>query len=195
MDRINGALRRVPESAVWALGLLPLAWLVWLAANGGLGPDPVKALERPLGTHGLQFLLASLAVTPLRRVGLNLIRFRRALGLLAFVYVGLHLAVWLALDMALLWGAIWAEIAKRPYILIGTLGFAAMVPLAATSSARAIRAMGAPAWRRLHRLAYVAILAGVLHQLLLVKVLSVEVILYTVAGIALLLLRVVPRRA
>jgi methionine sulfoxide reductase heme-binding subunit len=193
MDRINALARRVPTWVVYLLGLVPLAFLVWGAVFGGLGADPVKALERTLGERGLQFLLASLAITPLRRAGLNFLRFRRALGLLAFLYVSLHLTTWIWLDMGLRWSEMLADLTKRPYIIIGMIGFAALLPLALTSWNGAIRRMGAAAWGRLHRLAYVAILAGVLHYSLLVKVWTVEVLIYVILAVGLLALRLLPR--
>jgi sulfoxide reductase heme-binding subunit YedZ len=193
MDRINTLARRVPTWVVYLLGLVPLAFLVWGALYGGLGADPVKALERTLGERGLQFLLASLAITPLRRVGLNFLRFRRALGLLAFLYVSLHLTTWIWLDMGLRWSEMLADLTKRPYIIIGMIGFAALLPLALTSWNGAIRRMGAAAWGRLHRLAYVAILAGVLHYSLLVKVWTVEVLIYVILAVGLLAMRLLPR--
>ncbi|MCX7287219.1 MAG: protein-methionine-sulfoxide reductase heme-binding subunit MsrQ [Rhodobacterales bacterium] len=192
MDRINGFARRVPTWVVYVLGLVPLGFLVWGAVFGGLGPDPVKAIERTLGLRGLQFLLASLAITPLRRVGLNLIKFRRALGLLAFAYVSLHLTAWVWLDLGLRWSEMLADLWKRPYVIFGMVGFVALVPLAATSSNRAIRAMGPLAWRRLHRLAYVAILAGAVHFALLSKVWTTELLIYTALAAMLLALRMVP---
>jgi sulfoxide reductase heme-binding subunit YedZ len=193
MDRVNQFARRVPTWAVYGLGLMPLAFLVWGAVGGGLGVDPVKAVEHRLGELGLQFLLASLTITPLRRIGLNLIRFRRALGLLAFGYVSLHLVAWVWLDMGLRWTEMAADLWKRPYVILGMVGFLALLPLAATSTNRAIRAMGPVAWARLHRLAYVAILAGVLHLVLLSKVWTAEVMVYLVLTLALLALRLLPR--
>ena len=193
MDRVNRLARKVPTWVVYLLGLLPLGYLVWGAVAGGLGPDPVKAIEHALGERGLQFLLASLAITPLRRIGLNLIRFRRALGLLAFLYVALHLVAWVWLDMGLRWSEMAADLVKRPYVILGMIGFLVMVPLAATSWNGAIRRMGASAWNRLHRLAYVAILAGVAHLVLLSKVWTAEVLLYLGLALALLALRLVPK--
>lgn len=192
MDWLNAQARRVPTWVVYVAGLLPLAVLVWGTIFGGLGPDPVKAIERSLGERGLQFLLASLAITPLRRIGLNLIRFRRALGLLSFAYVALHLVAWVWLDMGLRWGEMLADLTKRPFVILGMIGFLAMIPLAATSWNGAIRRMGAAAWRRLHRLAYVAILAGVAHLALLSKVWTVEVLVYLGLALGLLALRLVP---
>lgn len=193
MERANALARRVPTWAVYLLGCVPLGLLVWGAATGGLGVEPVKAIEHRLGELGLQFLLVSLAITPLRRLGLNLIRFRRALGLLAFFYVSLHLVAWVWLDMGLRWAEMAADLMKRPYVILGMVGFLALVPLALTSTNAAIRRLGPVAWGRLHRLAYVAILTGVLHLVLLSKVWTVEVLVYAGLALALLALRLVPR--
>jgi methionine sulfoxide reductase heme-binding subunit len=195
IDRLNGAARRVPTWAVYGVGLVPLAFLVWGAVAGSLGVDPVKVIEHRLGELGLQFLLASLTITPLRRLGLNLMRFRRALGLLAFGYVALHLMAWVTLDMGLRWSEMAADLWKRPYVILGMAGFLVMLPLAATSSNAAIRKLGPLAWGRLHRLAYGAVAAGVLHLVLLSKVWSVEVLVYSGLGLALLVLRLMPRPA
>lgn len=192
MDWLNTQARRVPTWVVYGLGLVPLCFLIWGALFGGLGPDPVKAIERSLGERGLQFLLASLAITPLRRVGLNLLRFRRALGLLAFLYASLHLVAWVWLDMGLRWSEMLADLTKRPFVILGMIGFLVMIPLALTSWNGAIRRMGALAWGRLHRLAYVAILAGAAHLALLSKVWTTEVLVYLVLTLGLLALRLLP---
>ncbi|MDZ4087924.1 MAG: protein-methionine-sulfoxide reductase heme-binding subunit MsrQ [Tabrizicola sp.] len=193
MDWLNTQARRVPTWVVYGLGLVPLGFLIWGALFGGLGPDPVKAIERSLGERGLQFLLASLAITPLRRFGLNLLRFRRALGLLAFLYASLHLVAWVWLDMGLRWSEMLADLTKRPFVILGMIGFLVMIPLALTSWNGAIRRMGALAWGRLHRLAYVAILAGAAHLALLSKVWTTEVLVYLVLTLGLLALRLLPR--
>lgn len=192
MDRLNGFARKVPTWAVYGLGLVPLALLIWGAISDDLGVDPVKVIEHRLGEVGLQFLLASLAISPLRRLGLNLIRFRRALGLLAFGYVTLHLMAWVGLDMGLRWSEMAADLWKRPYVILGMVGFAAMLPLALTSSNAAIRRMGPVAWGRLHRLAYVALAAGVVHLVLLSKVWTTEILAYSAVAMLLLGLRLLP---
>ncbi len=189
MDRVNQLARRIPVNAVYLAGLLPFVWIVWLTFANGLGPDPVKAIELRLGELGLQFLVAGLVVSPLRWAGLNLIRFRRAIGLLAFFYVAMHLLTWVVLDMGLRWEEMAADLVKRWYIIIGMVGFAAMVPLALTSNNGAIRRLGAAAWGRLHRLTYVAALAGALHYVVLVKAWPVEPLLYLGAVCLLLLAR------
>ena len=193
IDRLNTIARRVPTWVVYIVGLLPIPWLLFQAQTGGLGAEPIKALEKELGLRALQLLIAGLAVTPARRyLRLNLIKFRRALGLLAFIYVSLHLLVWLVLDVGIL-SQIWADILKRPYITIGMAGFACLVPLAATSNNFSIRKLGAT-WRKLHRLTYLAaILAGV-HFIWLVKGFQIEPLLYMAAILALLVLRLPKRR-
>lgn len=193
MDRVNAQLRRVPPWTVYLLGLGLLLWLIWQILSGGLGPDPVKAVERQLGLLGLQFLVASLCVTPLRWVGLNLLRYRRALGLVAFGFVALHLLAWVVLDLGLRWSEIWADIVKRPYIIVGMIGFLAMLPLALTSNTASIRGLGAMVWGRLHKLAYVAGLAGAVHFVMVGKVWNAESLLYAVAVLVLLALRAAKR--
>jgi methionine sulfoxide reductase heme-binding subunit len=192
MDRVNAAARRVPTWIVYLGGVLPFLWLAWNAVQGDLGADPVKAVEHRLGELGLQFLLASLTITPLRRLGLNLLRFRRALGLLAFFYIALHLVAWVWLDMGLRWAEVTADLWKRPYIILGMAGFLAMLPLAVTSSNWAIRWLGPKGWGKLHRLAYVAVAAGILHLLLLVKVWTAEEMVYAALGSGLLAVRLLP---
>ena len=196
MDRtINTALRRVPPLAIYIAGALPFLWLVWLLFNDGLGVDPVKRIEHQLGIWGLQLLVAGLVVTPLRKfTGVNLIRYRRAIGLLAFFYIALHLATWLVLDIQLRWAEIWADILKRPYITVGFAGFVAMIPLAITSNNESVRRLGAKTWQKLHRLTYFAALAGAIHYLWLVKAWPPEPIIYLILIIFLLATRLIPRK-
>ncbi|MGR3697178.1 MAG: protein-methionine-sulfoxide reductase heme-binding subunit MsrQ, partial [Roseovarius sp.] len=176
-DRINGLARRVPVWAVWLLGLAPAVWTFYLGLTGGLGAEPIKALERELGEVALQLVILGLCITPLRRhLGVNLIRFRRAVGLLAFTYVCLHLLVWLVLDVQI-WAQIWADILKRPYVTVGFTAFLMMCPLALTSNDLSVRRLG-PRWRVLHRLTYaVAILAAV-HFIWLSKGFQIEPLVY-----------------
>ena len=189
-SRINGLLRHVPPWTVYLLLALPLASLLWQAVSGGLGPDPVRTLERSLGETGLQLIVAGLLVTPLRRlIGINLIRYCRAIGVMAFAYVALHLTVWVSLDLAFRWAEIGADLLKRPYIIVGMIGFLAMLPLAVTSNNLSVRKLGPVAWNRLHRLTYVAAVAGAVHYLMLVKAWPLEPILYAVAVAVLLALR------
>lgn len=188
MDRLNGWLRRLPTGLVWFGALIPLGHIIWLAMGPGLGVDPVKEIEHRLGLLALQFLMASLCVTPLRWLGLNLVRFRRALGVMAFFYACLHLTAWITLDMGLRWSEISADLVRRPYIVVGMLSFLAMLPLALTSNRASIRALGAK-WQRLHRLAYAAVLLGAAHFLILVKAWPPEPVLYMAAAVCLVVMR------
>lgn len=191
-ERINPLARKVPTWVVYGAGLIPLAFVVFQAVTGDLGADPVKTLERTLGLYALQFLIATLCITPLRRfTGIMLIRFRRALGLLTFLYAALHLTVWVTLDLAFRWGEIWGDIVKRPYILVGMIALLVMVPLAITSNNTSVRRLGGQVWQRLHKLTYVAAGLGALHFVMLSKVWHPQLVLYTLGIAVLLALRLV----
>lgn len=193
-DTVNRALRRVPTWPLYVAGALPPVWYLYLGLTGGLGVEPISALEHKLGLLGLQVLLAGLVITPLKRLtGISLIRFRRLLGLLAFSYISLHLLTWLVLDIQVP-ARIWADIVKRPYITVGMIGFLLLVPLALTSNNASIRRLGA-GWRKLHKLAYPAVLLGAVHFVMLRKGWQVEPLVYLGLAVLLLALRVkLPRR-
>ncbi|OBY25722.1 protein-methionine-sulfoxide reductase heme-binding subunit MsrQ [Leisingera sp. JC1] len=185
MGSLNQLLRRLPVWAVYLLGALPAPWLFYQGLTGGLGVEPIKALEHEYGELALQLMILTLAVSPLRRLlGLNLMKFRRAIGLLCFFYVTCHLLVWLVLDVQLL-GQIIADIAKRPYITIGMGAFVLMLPLALSSNNLSVRALGRT-WTRLHRLTYAAALLGSVHFVMLSKGFQIEPLIYL--GLTLLFL-------
>nr|CAD6606702.1 protein-methionine-sulfoxide reductase heme-binding subunit MsrQ [Rhizobium sp. Khangiran2] len=190
MAGIPALARRLHGPSIWALyavGLVPAAWNFYLGATGGLGVNPVKTFEHLLGIWALRFLIATLAITPLRDVfGLNWLRYRRALGLLAFYYVLMHFSVWLILDRGLDFGSIGADIAKRPYITIGMVCLACLLPLALTSNNWSIRRLG-QRWNGLHRLIYPVALGGALHYFLAVKSVTLTPFVH-IALVALLLL-------
>ncbi|WP_170361578.1 protein-methionine-sulfoxide reductase heme-binding subunit MsrQ [Ruegeria arenilitoris] len=188
MHKLNQILRRVPVWAVYIAGLVPVPWLFYQGMTGGLGVEPIEALEHEYGELALQLMILGLAVTPLRRLtGLNLMKFRRAIGILTLSYVVCHLLVWLVLDVQDP-GQIWADIIKRPYITVGMVAFVLMLPLGITSNNASVRWLGA-AWRRLHKLVYpAAILAG-LHYVMLVKGFQIVPLIYLFVILALLLLR------
>ena len=188
---IQRAVNAAPRWPLYLLGAVPGVWVFWLALNDQLGADPVKTLEHLLGLWALRFLIAGLAVTPIRRFGgPSLIRFRRALGLLAFYYASAHLASYLLFDQGLDAHAIAKDILKRPYITIGMASFAILVPLAITSNATAIKRMGASAWQKLHRWVYVAAIAAAAHFVMVVKSWPAEPLIYAAIVAALLLVRV-----
>jgi sulfoxide reductase heme-binding subunit YedZ len=182
----------LPSWAVYLLGLVPVAYYAAAVFANALGPDPAKVLEHAFGEWALRFLILGLAVTPLMRFArINLVKYRRAIGLTAFLYVVLHLLVYLVLDLQFDWGAIGKDILKRPYITIGMAAFALLVPLAVTSNNASIRRFGAAGWRKLHRLVYPAVLLGAVHYLMLVKAWPPEPIVYLLIAVALLAVRLV----
>lgn len=156
---------------VVAAALAPVLWLALGAWRGWLGANPIEAITRSTGVWTLRFMVITLAVTPLRwATGWNdLVRFRRMLGLVAFFYGTLHLLTYLWLDQFFDWGSIAKDVVKRPFITAGFSAYVLLVPLAITSTAGMIRRLGGRAWRRLHRLAYVAAALGVVHYWWLVK--------------------------
>ncbi|UAB89008.1 protein-methionine-sulfoxide reductase heme-binding subunit MsrQ [Ruegeria sp. SCSIO 43209] len=188
MRRLNDLLRRLPNWAVYLLGALPAPWLFYQGMTGGLGVEPIEALEHEFGELALQLLILGLAISPLRRfAGLNLMKFRRAIGVLTFSYVALHLLIWLVLDVQIP-SQIWADIIKRPYITVGMAAFVLLLPLAITSNNWAVRRLG-PRWRKLHRLVYPAAILGALHYVMLAKGFQIEPLVYLAIILGLLVMR------
>ena len=182
--------RYLYKPLVFVAGIAPLVWLVcgafgWLGAS--LGADPVKKLEHECGKTALNFLLLTLAVTPVKNLlGLpQLLRLRRMLGLFAFFYVVVHFSVYLVLDLELNWSTLGTDIAKRPYITIGFTALLLLIPLAATSTNGMMRRLGRR-WTSLHRLVYLIAILGVWHFYWQVKRDVREPLIY--AGILALLL-------
>lgn len=171
--------------ALYAIGFVPAVWWFWLGATGRIPGNAVKEFEHLLGIWALRFLLVTLAVTPLRDLaGINLIRYRRALGLLAFWYVVMHFATYMLLDHRLNMAAILKDIVERPFITIGMASLVLLLPLAATSNSFSIRRLGGR-WQTLHKLVYVIVLGGALHFAMSVKVVTAEPFIYMVLAILL----------
>jgi len=190
IQRINGALRRVPAWALNIVGAGYGGWLFYLGATGGLGVEPIEALEHLYGEIALQLLVAGLAVTPLRQhLGLNLMPFRRAIGVLTFFFVLAHFLVWALLDVQTV-AAVWADILERPYVTIGMAGFLLLMPLAITSNNLSVRRMGGVAWRKLHKLVYPAAVLGAVHYIWLAKGFQIEPLVYLAVILGLLALRI-----
>ncbi|MBW2413304.1 MAG: sulfoxide reductase heme-binding subunit YedZ [Deltaproteobacteria bacterium] len=181
-------------AATVALGLLPLLVLVVRALRDDLGANPIEEVSHETGQWTLRLLLATLAVTPLRRLsGWSwLAPQRRTLGLLCFAWAVLHVSTWVALDLAFDFGAVVEDVLDRPYITAGFTGFVCLVPLAVTSTRAWMRRLGRR-WTRLHRLVYVAAAAGVVHFLWLVKADLLEPGIYAAVLALLLAARLVRR--
>jgi len=155
----------VAKILIWVACLTPLLRLGWKGLTGGLGANPIEFITLSTGTWTLVFLLATLAITPLRRLSGQswLIRFRRLVGLFSFFYGVLHFITYVWLDKFFDVQDMIKDVAKRPFITAGFLAFLLLVPLAATSTAGAIRWMGGRRWQLLHRLIYVSGVSAVVH--------------------------------
>jgi sulfoxide reductase heme-binding subunit YedZ len=165
LDVNRWLLKPAAKPLLFAASLLPFAWLFYGAFADQLGANPAEALIRSTGDWTLRFLCLTLAVTPLRTwTGWHaLARLRRMLGLFTFFYGCLHFLAFAWLDMGFELAAILKDIGKRPFILVGTLALLLMLPLAATSFNRAIKALGGKRWQALHKLVYATALLGLLH--------------------------------
>jgi sulfoxide reductase heme-binding subunit YedZ len=163
--------RIVLKIVVWMLCLTPLAALAHRAYTGDLSANPISFITNWLGQWTFRLLLATLALTPLRILfGLAWpVSLRRLLGLFVFCYASLHFLVWVVVDHFFAWREMGADILKRPYITMGMLALSLLLPLAVTSTAGMVRRLGGTAWRRLHRLVYVAGGCAALHFLWLAK--------------------------
>jgi sulfoxide reductase heme-binding subunit YedZ len=170
---------KLAKPIVFVLALVPLAGLVFIVLTGRTSANPAEDILLTTGIWALRFLLATLAITPLRRLtGWNvLIQYRRMLGLFAFFYASVHLVSYIAFDRFFAFGEILADVAKRPFITAGMAAFLCMVPLALTSTRGWIRRLGRR-WQTLHRLAYVSALAASLHFIWKVKVVIGEPVYY-----------------
>jgi sulfoxide reductase heme-binding subunit YedZ len=181
-------VRRVLKPAVFVGALVPAALLLRDTFTGGLGVNPIETLTLTTGRWALRFLLATLAVTPIRRLtGWHpIIRFRRMLGLFAFFYATVHFLIYVVLDHFFDWERIVADILERRFITAGFLALMLMLPLAITSTSGWVRRLGGRNWQRLHRLIYVSAVLGAVHFLWKVKVITADPLRY-VAVLALLL--------
>lgn len=186
---INTSMRKIPAWLLYIILPIPGILTFYAGLTGNLGAEPINALERELGEFGLKLLIVGLAITPLMRFArLNLIKFRRAIGVVAFGYVFAHLLVWLVLDVQVL-SQIWADIIKRPYITVGFAAFLLMIPLAFTSNNWSLRKLG-PVWRKVHRLTYAVVVLGGIHFIMQAKGFQLEPLVYMAVILAFLATRI-----
>ncbi len=182
--------RTLVQAAAVAAGLAPAAVMAGAALTVGLGANPVETLTHETGEWALRLLLASLAITPLRRLGLTVLApLRRTFGLLGFAYATAHFLIFLVLDLGLEPGLLIEEVAERPYVTAGFAAFVLLCPLALTSTRGWQRRLGRR-WTRLHLLAYPAIVLALLHFLWLVKADLLEPAVYALVGGILLATRI-----
>ncbi|MBC7210332.1 MAG: protein-methionine-sulfoxide reductase heme-binding subunit MsrQ [Pseudomonas sp.] len=179
--------------AIFVVGCLFPLWWFYEAAMGLLGPDPGKIMMDRLGLGALVFLLITLGMAPLQRLTgwSGWIVVRRQLGLWCFAYIVLHMTAYMVFILGLDWGQFGVELRKRPYIIVGALGFLGLLALAVTSNRYSQRRLGAR-WKKLHRLVYVILGLGLLHFLWIVRSDLKEWAVYAAIGVLLLVLRIPP---
>ena len=160
-----------PKVVVFINSLIPLVLLLWDLYRKQVGPNPLEFATLTTGMLTLVFLSLTVAITPLRRIfGINSLgKFRRMLGLFAFSYGTLHLLTYVWFDRLFNFVSVAGDIVQRPFILVGMTAFVLMVPLAITSTNKMVKRLGGKGWARLHRLVYLAAIAGVVHFWMLVK--------------------------
>lgn len=188
IERLNGLLRRIPA---WSLYLGMTLWALGFflyGAMGNLGPDPARVIEHQYGQVALYLLVIGLAITPLRRlVGINALKFRRALGIMAAILVIGHFSVWLLLDVQSLEKAL-AELVKRRHLIFGIIAVILILPLLATSNNLAVRKMR-DGWRKLHSLTYIIVPLAATHYILSTKTIEPAAAILMGVTVALLGLR------
>ena len=195
VSTINATTRNVPTWALYLVLAAPALYLTYALVTNQLGSDPIRAYEHEVGEWALKLIIAGLFVTPLRDwFKINLVKYRRAIGVMAFLYTFLHLSSYLILDQSLIFSEIWKDIVKRPYITFGMASALLMLPLAITSNNLSIRKMGPVRWNKLHKLAYLAGIGAVMHYLLLTKTWEVEPAVYALILFGLLMHRVLKLR-
>jgi sulfoxide reductase heme-binding subunit YedZ len=160
-----------PKFVVFLNSLIPLALLAWDLSRKQVGPNPVEFATRTTGMLTLVFLSLTVAITPLRRIfGINsIVKFRRMVGLFAFLYGSLHLLTYIWFDRLWSLASVASDVVQRPFILVGMTAFLLMAPLAITSTNKMVKRIGGKRWAKLHRLVYLAAIAGVVHFWMLVK--------------------------
>ena len=173
--------KKLLKPLVFVLSLVPLAGLVFIVLTGRTSANPAEDILLTTGIWALRFLLATLAITPIRRLtGWNvLIQYRRMLGLFAFFYASVHLVSYIAFDRYFEFGEVFADVAKRPFITAGMAAFALMAPLALTSTRGWIRRLGRK-WQTLHRLVYFSAAAACVHFIWKVKLVLGEPVYYAI---------------
>ena len=176
---ISRSILTTPVWLVYLIGFIPAVVLFYRALFNILGADPLKTLEHELGEYALIFLIILLSFRPIKKLmNLNLIKFRRSIGLLAFWYAALHFLTYIILDQQLIWDLLIGDLIKRPYIIVGVFAFLTLVPLALTSNAWSMRRFGKANWKNLHLLVYLSAILAALHYVLLVKSWPIKPLLY-----------------
>ena len=184
-------IQRYIKKIIFFLSLLPILIIIYQIIFNQLGPEPVKEITHETGNWTLRFIIITLAITPLQKfTKLNFwISYRRMFGLFVFFYASMHMMTYVGIDYRFDWSSIGSDIVKKKFIFVGFLAWLLLVPLALTSSKRMIKLLR-DKWKKLHRLVYIISILGIVHYLWLVKVVTVEPLIYLIIIVILLMLRV-----
>jgi sulfoxide reductase heme-binding subunit YedZ len=187
----NTLFRSIPISLLYCILLLPVPLYFYWGVINRLGPDPLRYLEHKYGELGLIFLLVTLSISPLLRyTKINLVKFRRCLGLVTFYYIFSHICVYIFLDIGLSMDILISDLKKRYYIIAGVLAFITLIPLALTSNNFAIRKLNIRTWRKIHNFVYIALILSIFHFVLMSKTWTGELYFYTAVTLILLILKI-----
>ena len=184
-------IRSLPVRLVYFTLLIPIPLYFCLGIINELGPDPLRYLEHKYGELGLIFLLITLSISPLLRyVNINLMKFRRCIGLVAFCYIISHICVYLFLDIGLSLDILISDLKKRYYIIAGFFAFITLIPLAVTSNNISMRKLNTRTWKKVHSLIYISIILSVFHFILMSKTWTTELYFYTAITLIILSLKI-----
>ena len=188
---LNTLLRSLPVSLLYCTLSLPIPVYFYLGVVNRLGPDPLRYLEHKYGELGLILLLVTLSISPiLKYTKINLVKFRRCIGLVAFYYIVSHICVYLFLDIGLSMDILISDLKKRYYIIAGLFAFITLIPLAITSNNFAVRKLNFKSWKKIHNLIYIAIVSSIFHFILMSKTWTGELYFYMAVTVILLILKI-----
>ena len=188
---LNYLFRSLPVPLVYFILLIPIPLYFYLGVINQLGPDPLRYLEHKYGELGLIFLLITLSIsTLLRHLNINLMKFRRCIGLVAFFYIVSHICVYVFLDIGLSLDILISDLKKRYYIIAGFFAFIVLIPLAVTSNNFAVRKLTIRKWKKIHSFVYIAIVLSIFHFILMSKTWTAELYFYTTATLVILIFKI-----
>ena len=188
--KFRATFRHLPVSLLYFILLTPIPLYFYWGVVNQLGPDPLRFLEHKYGELGLVFLLITLSISPLLRYAkINLVKFRRCFGLVAFYYIVSHILVYFFLDIGLSMDLLLSDLQKRYYIIAGFFAFITLIPMALTSNNFAVRKLNIRTWNKIHSFVYIAIILSIFHFILMSKTWTVELYFYTLVTVIILALK------
>ena len=189
--KLRAIIRHFPVWLLYFILLIPIPLYFYWGIVNQLGPDPLRFLEHKYGELGLVFLLITLSISPLLRYAkINLMKFRRCVGLVAFYYIVSHIFVYFFLDIGLSMDLLLSDLQKRYFIIAGFFAFITLIPMAFTSNNFALRKLGTRTWNKIHSFVYIAIILSIFHFILMSKTWTGELYFYTAITIIILILKI-----